>query len=144
MNREQMGDQEDSVSQPEQDTPVGDEEPTYFGQVPEGEHIGIDDPNLKLGIIALAILAATILGLSLIFASLDKSATAGADGATNVMTEQNRLMREAIDMAHEAQAMNRQRMAEMRRAMEEAEGYADYAEFGEYADADADAFDYEP
>ena len=146
MNAEMNHEQETLVepagpeSTPTPDETVVDVEPTYFGQVPEGEQFEMSNPNLKLAVIGLAILAASILGLSLIFASVDKTANDKAGGVSNVMAEQNRLMREAIEMAREAQSMNQQRMAEMHRAIEEAEGYADYAEFGDYAGAGADGY----
>jgi uncharacterized protein HemX len=145
-NHEPSVEPEVRESQPEspaqQDAVIGDQEPAYFGQVSEGDHFEIGNANLKLIVIGLAILVAAVLGLSMIFASVDKSANDRADGVKSVMAEQQQLMREAMDMAREAQTMNRQRMAEMRRAMEEAEGYGDYAEFRDYAGA-GDGYDYD-
>lgn len=134
-NQNQPGESEIQSRRPDQGTAPNDEEPAYFGKHPGGYVEGRND-GLKLVVIALLVIGATAIGLSLIFRSVDKTANSGV--ATSAIAEQTRLMREAVQMAREAQELNRQRMIEMQRAMREAE---EYAEYGEYPDGEGDLSD---
>lgn len=84
-------------------------------------------------VIGIAIAGLSLAGLgiakSIFFPSKDKpkpkvQATGG------YFSEQQKLMREAIDMAKEAQHMQKMHMEEMRRAMEEEAYYAEYGRSG--------------
>jgi hypothetical protein len=103
----------------------------YFGSSARDADLG-GNGGLKLAVIALAIVGATTVALALIFRSVDGAASARSGQVTTAISEQTRIMREAVQMAKEAQEMNRQRMREMQRAMEEADGSGEYG--GYYSD----------
>jgi len=81
-------------------------------------------------VIGIAIAGLTLAGLgvakSVFFPSKEKPKPKAQ--ATGYFAEQQRMMREAIDMAKEAQHMQKMHMEEMRQAMEEEAYYAEYGE----------------
>ena len=81
-------------------------------------------------VIGIAIAGLTLAGLgvakSVFFPSKEKPKPKAQ--ATGYFAEQQRMMREAIDMAKEAQHMQKMHMEEMRQAMEEDAYYAEYGE----------------
>lgn len=69
---------------------------------------------LKLMILLVAVIGGLVLGFGFLFRSGDRPMN---DPSTKALADHTQVMREAVQMAREAQELNRQRMREMERAM---------------------------
>ena len=79
---------------------------------------GPDNGRLKLIIVLVAVIGGLVLGFGFVFKSSDQAVNSGP----SPMQQQTQMMHEAIQMAKDAQELSRQRMRDMQREMDIAEG----------------------
>ena len=95
--------------------------PTWGTEFPETTGVGLNKPVLIVAVLGLAL---AVFGVIRSFVAPTPKQAAATPPVVTYMSEQQRMMRDAIQMAREAREAQREHMDLMRRAMEESEtGY---------------------